>query len=115
MATISDKPETWIEMVHNKHDEYYYRYIYDAYLTALYANGSETAYKIVKEEGKYHLIYVLDKTIELSFNKEEELKEFAEYLKSTFCGDHTIDMNQWFEKAHERFLYDRNNWEKGDS
>lgn len=105
--------DEWTDRVLLDNDEFYYRYIYDAYLLAA-SNRKES-------HGMYFVLtvqpagsstgYILEDTYKdycLVLPSDAARQELAVYLSQRFCGGK--NMEEWHNKSHNNYRDDWDNW-----
>ncbi|MCW3820434.1 hypothetical protein ONA91_38990 [Micromonospora sp. DR5-3] len=98
--------DQWLDWVHDRHDEFDYRYIYFAYLAARAgAPRNDKITMTVELDGAVVLrAGAGDRGLWLAGDAERA--QFVEHLRRRYCGDRYPSMREWEEAQHAGYLED---------
>lgn len=104
-----EKFDTWLDQIHDEDDEFAYRALYAAYLSA--SSGFESkdveSSSARRSDGSFE-IYAGRETIVLVDDAEREA--LAAYMVRRYCGDHYPDMGAWESAQHSGYVDDLHSW-----
>lgn len=106
----TNKFENWADYILDEKDEFYYRYIYDAYVVVKAAT-SGYYYELRSENNDIILFNQFTKKTELVFVNEEEKLFFLNYLFTRFCGNDYNSIKDWHATMHQWHGDDLKNWD----
>jgi hypothetical protein len=96
--------DQWLDWVHQRHNEFDYRYIYLAYLAARSGEPRHDEITMTVDSDGGVLLRAGGDDRGLRLVDEEERNFFVAHLQRRYCGDRHPSMRQWEEAQHEDYL-----------
>ncbi|MEU4338823.1 hypothetical protein AB0F59_29925 [Micromonospora lupini] len=99
-----DDLDRWLDWIHQRHNEFDYRYIYLVYLAAHAREPLQGEVTVAVNPGGGCVLRagVGDRGLLLADDQERE--RFAQHLRRRYCGDRYPSMQAWEAAQHEDFL-----------
>ncbi|MFG3577838.1 hypothetical protein [Micromonospora chersina] len=97
--------DQWLRWVHERHDEFDYRYIYFAYLAARAPDPRDDDEIILTIEPDGGVVLKAgndDRGLRLA--NDDERTQFVDHLQRRYCRDRYPSMREWEEAQHADFL-----------
>ncbi|UFN96796.1 hypothetical protein [Micromonospora aurantiaca] len=95
--------DQWLDWVHDRHDEFDYRYIYFAYLAARAPDPRDDEITLTVEPDGGVVLQAGTDDRGLRLANDDERTQFADHLQRRYCGDRYPSMHEWEQARHADF------------
>ncbi|MEU7769841.1 hypothetical protein AB0C44_00770 [Micromonospora taraxaci] len=99
-----DEVDRWLGWIHQRHNEFDYRYIYLAYLAAGAPVAPEGEITVTVHPDGSCLLRAGADDRGLVLAGDQERERLAEHLRRRYCGDRYPSMRAWETAQHGDFL-----------
>ncbi|MFI7209427.1 hypothetical protein [Micromonospora aurantiaca (nom. illeg.)] len=96
--------DQWLDWVHDRHDEFDYRYIYFAYLTARVPDPRAGEITLTVEPDGGVVLQAGNDDRGLRLTNDDERTQFVDHLQRRYCRDRYPSMREWEQARHADFL-----------